>query len=135
MSVAPESVSIFKGMGAHYFQVQLEVGIPPVDEMAGAAAVPRDHAVRPAGLWPRVPLASANVSIPFNPEGEVRRPTLCYLITNAQRLTLEQRRVGDLGLELQVNGVLPQAASGFPGGTQVTEYIRIAESGWCWSVG
>jgi hypothetical protein len=29
-----------------------------------------------------------------------------------------------------VNGVLPQAASGFPGATPVTEYISIAESRW-----
>lgn len=39
---------------------------------------------------------------------------------------LEQRRNGDLRLELQVNGILPQATSGFPGATQVTEYISIA---------
>ena len=57
-------------------------------------------------------------------------PTLYYLITNAQLLALEQRRNGDLRLELQVNGVLPQAASGFPGAAQVTEYISIAESRW-----
>jgi len=68
--------------------------------------------------------------VPFNPDGEVRRPTLYYLIANAQLLALEQRRNGDLRLELQVSGVLPQAASGFPGSTQVTEYISIAESRW-----
>jgi hypothetical protein len=70
------------------------------------------------------------VSVPFNPEGEVRRPTLQYLITNAQLLALEQRRTGDLRPELQVQGVLPQAASGFPGAPDVTEYITIAESRW-----
>jgi hypothetical protein len=41
-------------------------------------------------------------------------PTLQYLITNAQLLALEQRRVGDLRLELQVRGFLRQAATGFP---------------------
>ncbi len=30
ISVAPESVWISKGMGTHYFQIQLEVGIPQV---------------------------------------------------------------------------------------------------------
>lgn len=130
ISVAPESVWIFKGMGTHYFQIQLEVGIPQVDEMAGRLLCLETTLCVPQGSGPRVPLASADVSIPFNPEGEVRRPTLCYLITNAQLLALEQRRTGDLRLELQVNGVLPQAASGFPGGTQVTEHISIAESRW-----
>ena len=71
-----------------------------------------------------------NPSVPFNPEGEVRMPTLQYLITNAQLLALEQRRVGDLRLELQVRGFLPQAATGFPGAPEVTEYISIAESRW-----
>lgn len=130
ISVAPESVGIFKGKGTHYFQIQLEVGIPQVGEMAGRLLYLETMLYAPQGSGPRVPLASANVSVPFNPEGEVRPPTLCYLITNAQLLALEQRRSGDLRLELQVNGVLPQAASGFPGGSQVTEYISIAESRW-----
>jgi hypothetical protein len=74
----------------------------------------------PEGSGPRVPLASANVSVPFNPEGEVRLPKLQYLITNAQLLALEQRRAGDLHLEVQIRGFLPQAASGFPGAPATT---------------
>ncbi len=111
VNVAPEGIWILQGMGTHVLQVQLEVGITQ-------------------GSGPRIPLAFADVSVPFNPDGEVRRPTLYYLITNAQLLALEQRRNGDLRLELQVNGILPQATSGFPGATQVTEYISIAESRW-----
>jgi hypothetical protein len=45
-------------------------------------------------------------------------------------LALEQRRIGDLHLELQVSGFLPQAASGFPGTSEITDYISIAESRW-----
>lgn len=86
-----------------------------------------DTLYAPEGSGPRVPLASTNASVPFNPEGEVRMPTLQYLITNAQLLALEQRRVGDPRLELQVRGFLPQAATGFPGAPEVTEYISIAE--------
>ena len=130
VSVAPESVWIFKGMGAHYFQIQLQVGIPQVGEAAGRLMCLETTLYAPEASGPRVPLAFANVSVPFNPAGEVRLPTLYYLITNAQLLALEQRRAGDLRLELQVQGVLPQAVSGFPGGTQVTEYISIAESRW-----
>lgn len=130
VGVAPESVWIFKGMGTHYFQIQLEVGIPQVGEIAGRLLCLETILYAPQGSGPRVPLASANASVPFNPEGELRRPTLCYLVTNAQLLALEERRNGDLRLELQVDGVLPQAACGFPGGTRVMEYIGIAESRW-----
>jgi hypothetical protein len=130
VNVAPDSVWIFKGMGTHYFQVQLQVGIPEVGAAAGRLLYLETTLYAPEGGGPRIPLASANVSVPFNPEGEVRLPTLQYLITNAQLLALEQRRAGDLRLELQVKGVLPQATSGFPGAPEVTEYITIAESRW-----
>jgi hypothetical protein len=117
-------------MGTHYFQVQLQIGIPEVGAGAGRLLCVETTLYAPEGSGPRVPLASTNASVPFNPEGEVRMPTLQYLITNAQLLALEQRRVGDLRLELQVRGFLPQAATGFPGAPEVTEYISIAESRW-----
>lgn len=130
VSVAPDSVWISKGMGAHYFQIQLQIGIPEVAGVAGRLLFLETTLYALEGGGPRVPLASASVSVPFNPEGEVRRPTLQYLITNAQLLALEQRRTGDLRLELQVRGVLPQATAGFPGASEVTEHITIAESRW-----
>ena len=130
VNVAPEGIWILQGMGTHVLQVQLEVGIPQVTEKAGRLLYLETALCAPEGSGPRIPLAFAEVSVPFNPDGEVRRPTLYYLITNAQLLALEQRRNGDLRLELQVNGILPQATSGFPGATQVTEYISIAESRW-----
>lgn len=130
VNVAPESVWVLKGVGTHVLQIQLEVGIPQVSEKAGRLLYLETTLYAPEGSGPRVPLAFAGVSVPFKPDGEVRRPTLYYLITNAQLLALEQRRNGDLRLELQVNGTLPQAASGFPGATPVTEHISIAESRW-----
>jgi len=77
----------------------------------------------------RAPLGSATASVPFKPVGEIRREELRYLVTNAQLLALEQSRTGDLRLQLQVRGVLPQA-SGFPGAPEATEHIGIAESRW-----
>lgn len=130
VSVAPDSVWISRGMGAHYFQIQLQVGIPQAGAEAGRLLCLETTLYAPQSNGPRVPLASANVSVPFNPEGEVRLPALQYLITNAQLLALEQRRSGDLRLELQVRGFLPQAARGFPGAPEVTEHISIAESRW-----
>jgi hypothetical protein len=130
VSAAPESVWIAKGMGTHYFQIQLEVGIPEVAAAAGRLLCLETTLYAPQDNGPRAPLASADVAVPFNPGGEVRRPSLLYLITNAQVLALEQRRTGDLRLELQIRGVLPQAAAGFPGSSEFTEHIRIAESTW-----
>lgn len=102
VNVAPDSVWIFRGMGTHYFQVQLQIGIPEFGAGAGRLLCVETTLYAPEGSGPRVPLASTNASVPFNPEGEVRMPTLQYLITNAQLLALEQRRVGDPRLELQV---------------------------------
>ncbi|MCU1685187.1 MAG: hypothetical protein JWQ81_5926 [Amycolatopsis sp.] len=129
VNVAPESLWISKGMGAPYFQLQLEVGIPEIGEKAGQLLYldTTVHAQQSNG--PRVPLASTNVSVPFVPTGETRRHHLQYLITNAQLLALEHSRTGDLRLELQIRGFLPQA-SGFPGGPETTLHISVAESTW-----
>jgi hypothetical protein len=89
VSVAPDSMWISKGMGTHYFQVQLEVGIPQVGAAAGRLLCLETALYAPQNNGPRAPLAWANVSVAFNPTGEVRRPTLQYLITNAQLLALD----------------------------------------------
>ena len=65
-----------KGMGTHYFQVQLQIGIPEVAAVAGRLLCLETTLYAPEGSGPRVPLASANVSVPFNLEGEVRLPKL-----------------------------------------------------------
>jgi hypothetical protein len=130
VSAAPDSVWIFKGMGTYYLQIQLQVGIPQVDAAAGRLLCLETTLYAPQSNGPRAPPASANVSVPFNPTGEVRQATPQYLITNAQLLALEQQRTGDLHLELQVRGFLPQASSGFPGAPEVTERISIVESKW-----
>ncbi len=129
VNVAPESVWISKGMGTHYVQLQLEIGIPEVGTDAGRLLCLETTLYAPQTTGPRVPLASANVFVAFEPTGETRRESLQYVITNAQLLALEQRRTGDLRLELHMRGFLPQA-SGFPGGPEATERIGIAESRW-----
>lgn len=129
VAVAPDSVWIFKGMGNHYLKIQLEIGIPEVGPKAGQLLYLETTLYAPQTAGPTVPLASVNVSVSFKPTGEIRREDPQYIITNAQLHALEQRRTGDLRLELQVRGFLPQA-SGFPGGTEATEYISVAESRW-----
>lgn len=130
VTVAPDSVWIHKGLGIHYLQLQLQVGVPEVGPEAGRLLSLETtlYAVVANGL--RAPLGSATASVPFKPVGEIRREELCYLVANAQLLALEQSRTGDLRLELQVRGVLPQATTGFPGAPEVTEHISIAESRW-----
>lgn len=129
VSVAPASVGILKGAGAHCFQLQLEIGIPEVGAEAGRLLCLETTLYAPQATGPRAPLASSNVFVAFNPVGEIQRETVRYLISNGQLMALEQRRVGDLRLELEVRGFLPQA-SGFPGGPVATEYISVAESRW-----
>jgi hypothetical protein len=132
VSAAPDSVWISKGMGTHCLQVQLQVGIPEVGKSAGRLLLLETVLAAPdTGHGPRMPLAWANVALAFNSDGEIRPPTLQYLITNTQLHALEQQRNDDLRLELQVTGFLPQAdPARFPAASPVTEHITIAESRW-----
>ncbi len=129
ISVVPDSVMIARGLGAHQLRLTLEVGIPEVGPQAGRLLQLETTLYVPQSNGPRASLGSAAASVAFRPTGEIRRETLEFLITNAQLLALEQRRIGDLRLELVVRGFLPQC-SGFPGGSEATEYIGIAESKW-----
>ena len=95
VSAAPDSVMIAKGMGTHYIRVQLQVGIPEVGAAAGRLLLLETTLYAPQGTTGgRVPLASANVSVPFNPGGETRLPDLLFLVTNAQVQALENHRNG-----------------------------------------
>jgi hypothetical protein len=129
VSVAPDSVWVHRGLGSHYFRLQLEVGVPEIGPEAGQLLMLDTtlYVAMADGL--RAPLGSATASVSFKPVGEIRREELCYPVTNSQLLALEQSRTGDLRLQLRVRGVLPQA-SGFPGAPEATEHIGIAESRW-----
>lgn len=51
VSAPPDAVAIFAGLGGHYFQMQVEVGVPEVDPEAGQFVAVGDHAVRPSAGW------------------------------------------------------------------------------------
>lgn len=129
ITVAPDSVWIHRGLGGHYFQLQVQVGVPEVGPEAGQLLVLETtlYAAMANGL--REPIGWTCTFVPFRPIGEIRREELCYPVTNAQLLALEQSRTGDLHLQLQVRGILAHA-SGFPGAPEVTEHISIADSRW-----
>ena len=90
-------------MGTHYFQMQLQVGIPQVGAVAGRLLCLETTLYAPQGhRWTRAARVGERVRVQPR-RGEVRLPVLLFLITNAQVQALEQRRTGDLRLELQVN--------------------------------
>ncbi len=129
VSVAPESIGIFKGMGTHYLQLQIQLGMPGLGAEAGRLLYLETTLCAPLTGGQVVPLAAANMSVPFATTDGICRATPQYLITNAQLLALDQYRTGDLRLELHIRGFLPQA-SGYPGGSEVVEHIAVAESRW-----
>lgn len=131
VTVTPDSVMIARGMGAHQLQLSLEVGVPEVGPQAGRLLQLEAALYIPQSNGPRALLGTVHTSVAFRPTGEIRRETLVYLITNAQLLELERRRIGDLRLQLVVRGFLPQCSGGgFPGSSDATEHIGIAESKW-----
>jgi hypothetical protein len=130
VNVAPESVWVSKGVGTHCLTLQLDVGSPAAGPETGRLLCLETILYAPELNGPRMPLAHVNISVAFNPESEFRRPRLQFLLTNPQLRALEDRRNGDLRLELEVSAFLPHAVSGFPGAPLVTEHISIAESRW-----
>lgn len=129
LSVEHESVWISRGVGAHDFRLQLAIQTPQVGPEAGQLLWLETTLFCEEVSGPPARLGATSASVPFRPSGEMRRAEVHFLITNAQLLALEQRRTGDLRLQLSVNGYLPRA-SGFPGASEVIEYFAIAESRW-----
>ncbi|MFI1480307.1 hypothetical protein [Streptomyces sp. NPDC020747] len=67
--------------------------------------------------------------LPFTPEIGIERPVLKFLITSAQLHAINEARDGDLRMELEVTGTLPQAA-GYPGSTTEVLHFSVAKSRW-----
>lgn len=130
VSVNPDAIALQPGIGGHYLQVKLEVGIPELQPQAGRLLTLETALCFPRGGGLSAPLAFANLSVPFRPTGEIRPHTIEFLLTNAQLADVERDRMGDLHLELRVRGFLPQATASFPGCSEVSEHFSIAESRW-----
>ncbi|MFI5736143.1 hypothetical protein ACIA49_38875 [Kribbella sp. NPDC051587] len=130
VAVAPESIWIHQGMGTHYLQLQLDIGVPEVGTEAGRLLCLETTLSAPRGSsGSTVPLAQVNVSVPFSPDGGLQRVSPQYFLTNAQLLAVEQHRTDDLRLELRIRAYLPQAA-GYPGCAEVVEPVVVADSRW-----
>lgn len=127
VNVREGSLWIHRALGTHSLELQLEVVVPNGEDAGRVLQLETDlfaHRDNAGRAW----LGSAAHTLTFTPGG-VQRPILRFLLTGAQILALEEQRSGDLRLELDVRGVLPQAV-GHPGGSQATEHIAVAESRW-----
>ncbi|MGA5509462.1 hypothetical protein [Streptomyces umbrinus] len=118
---------ILKDLGAHGLRLQLEVKTPAAPE-AGRVLVLETVLYAPYSSGHRGRLGAAAVTLAFSPD-TVERPHLHYSLTSAQVRALEEHRLGDLRLEVEVRAVLPQA-EGHPGCPPATLYIDVAESRW-----
>ncbi|MFH9943690.1 MULTISPECIES: hypothetical protein [Streptomyces] len=102
LGVREESAQLLRGMGTICLQVGLEV---------------------------KAPVGRVTEMLPFTPEIGVDRPVLNFLITSAQLHAINEARDGDLRMELDVTGTLPQAP-GYPGSSTEVLRFSVAKSRW-----
>ncbi len=67
--------------------------------------------------------------LPFTPEIGVERPVLKFLITSAQLHVINEARDGDLRMELDVTGTLPQHP-GYSGSSTEVLNFSVVKSRW-----
>ncbi|MFD5891975.1 hypothetical protein ACFWHQ_39345 [Streptomyces sp. NPDC060334] len=123
-----EGFMLLKGFGAHTLRLVLEVKAPPTEEAGRLLLL---EAELDAAYGPhdgRALLGTATASVAFHTD-EVRKADLYFTLTSAQLRGLDEQRSGELRLELQVRGILPQTTA-YPGSSPVTLFINVAESRW-----
>jgi hypothetical protein len=127
VSVAPDSLWIHKALGGHFLQVQLQVHAAETDGLGQLFVLDVELVVRYGdSLTARMSTATANIAVA---PGKIDRPTLRFPLTNAQVIAMEQNRIGDLAIQLEISAVAPQSA-GYPGCSPITEHITVPESRW-----
>lgn len=123
-----ESVQLLRGMGTTCLQVGLEVKAPVASKAGRFLALQADlYAIR--NSYERTLVGQVTEMLPFTPETGVERPVLKFLITSAQLHAINEARDGDLRMELEATGTLPQAA-GYPGSTTEVLHFSVARSRW-----
>ncbi|SHN22514.1 hypothetical protein SAMN05216499_12711 [Actinacidiphila paucisporea] len=128
LAVPEESVNLLRGMGTICLQLGLEVKAPPAGEAGRFLALQADL-YSPAGSYQRMLLGRVTEMLPFTPEFGIERRTLKFLLTAAQLHAINEARQGDLRLELETTGALPQAV-GYPGSTTEVIHFSVAKSRW-----
>ncbi|MCZ1008472.1 hypothetical protein O1L68_18785 [Streptomyces lydicus] len=128
LGVREESVQLLRGMGTICLQVGLEVKAPVASKAGRFLALQADlYGIR--NPYERTLVGRVTEMLPFTPETGVERPVLKFLITSHQLHAINEARDGDLQMELEVTGTLPQAA-GYPGSTTEVLHFSVAKSRW-----
>ncbi|MFB7776226.1 hypothetical protein [Streptomyces bauhiniae] len=128
LGVREESVQLLRGMGTICLQLGLDVKAPVATKAGRFLALQADlYGVR--GSYERTLVGRATEMLSFTPEIGVQRPILKILITSAQLHAINEARDGDLRMELEVTGALPQAP-GYPGSTTEVLHFSVAKSRW-----
>lgn len=128
LDVREESVQLLRGMGTICLQVGLEVKAPVATKAGRFLALQADlYGIGPS--YQRAFVGRVTEMLSFTPETGVERPVLKYLLTSAQLHAINDAREGDLRMELEVTGTLPQAP-GYPGSTTEVLRFSVARSRW-----
>ncbi|WP_330175098.1 hypothetical protein OG875_17125 [Streptomyces sp. NBC_01498] len=126
--VREESVLLLGGMGTICLQMGLDVKAPPAKE-AGRFLVLQADLYGIQGSYQRTLISRVTEMLPFTPETGIERPVLKFLITAPQLHAINEAREGDLRMELEVTGTLPQAV-GYPGSSTEVLHLSVAKSRW-----
>ncbi|MGW4162654.1 hypothetical protein [Streptomyces sp. NPDC004788] len=128
LDVQEESVQLLRGMGTICLQMNLEVKVPKGSEAGRLLALQADlYGIR--GSYQRTLIGRSTEMVSFTPEIGIERRTLKFLLTSAQLHAINEARDGDLRMELEVVGTLPQVAS-YPGSTTEVLHFSVAKSRW-----
>ncbi|WP_143659997.1 hypothetical protein [Streptomyces sp. WZ.A104] len=108
LGVREESVQLLRGMGTICLQVGLDVKAPSATKAGRFLALQTDlYGI--ANPYQRTLVGRGTEVLAFTPETGVERPVLKFLLTSAQLHAINEARDGDLRMELEVTGTLPQA--------------------------
>ncbi|MGW4276905.1 hypothetical protein ACWEGQ_32220 [Streptomyces seoulensis] len=128
LGVREESVQLLRGMGTICLQVGLDVKAPSATTAGRVLALQTDlYGI--ANPYQRTLVGRGTEVLAFTPETGVERPVLKFLLTSAQLHAINEARDGDLRMELEVTGTLPQAP-GYPGSTTEVLHFSVAKSRW-----
>ncbi|MFI1247825.1 hypothetical protein ACH4TY_14115 [Streptomyces anulatus] len=130
LSIQEESVQLLRGMGTVCLQMGLKVKAPdPITEAGSLLALQADL-YGTGQPYQRTLVGRVTEMLPFSPKVGAASTVLKFLLTPAQLHAVNEARLGgDLRMELEVTGTLPQAA-GYPGSTTEVLHFSVAKSRW-----
>lgn len=108
LGVREESVQLLQGMGTICLQMGLEVKAPTATKAGRVLALQTDlYGI--GNSYQRMLVGRGTELLSFTTDTGVERPVLKFLLTSAQLHAINEARDGDLRMELEVTGTLPQA--------------------------